>query len=115
MRTSLIIFIPFFSLISCKKNPLEPEILKNESYTIEGTMYDKDGKTPLPNYPIPLLAEVQHNFSSSTTEQVSSGSTNENGYFKLTYKGNDDYAYADLGQPSDKLPVFGPVVKRVLG
>ena len=44
------------SLFSCcEKNPLDPE--SDNTYTIEGVMYDQDGVTPLKNYPLNIVAD----------------------------------------------------------
>ncbi|MGB0404220.1 MAG: hypothetical protein ACPGEG_08995 [Salibacteraceae bacterium] len=118
MRTLYSIVIVFvFALIgtgcqSCEKNPLDPE--SDNTYTIEGVMYDQDGVTPLKNYPLNIVADKGQSIGGgSDYDYPSSTTTDENGYFKMSYTGNSDYSSLWIGQPSSITPVYGPFLTGI--
>lgn len=47
---TLMVILVFYISSCTKENPLDPE--SDNTYTIEGVMYDQDGVTPLKNYPL---------------------------------------------------------------
>ncbi|MGB0404219.1 MAG: hypothetical protein ACPGEG_08990 [Salibacteraceae bacterium] len=114
MRTILLGFVFTILLItSCtKENPLDPE--SDNTYTIEGVMYDQDGVSPLKNYPLNIVADKGQSIGGGNDyDYPDNTNTDENGYFKMTYRGNSDYASLWIGQPSSVTPVYGPFLTGI--
>ncbi|MGB0404218.1 MAG: hypothetical protein ACPGEG_08985 [Salibacteraceae bacterium] len=114
MRTILLGFVFTILLItSCtKENPLDPE--SDNTYTIEGVMYDQDGVSPLKNYPLNIVADKGQTIGGgSDYDYPDQTTTDDNGYFKMTYRGNSSYSSLWIGQPSSVTPVYGPFLTGI--